>query len=60
MKSKLEEGTEMIKREPPVVEFGGYVTLDQISFGTNVVSYNSEVNDWFQMIISVLYVMFLS
>ena len=27
MKRKLEKGTEKIKREPPVVEFGGKVTL---------------------------------
>ena len=37
MKRKLEKGTEKIRWEPPVVEFGGEVTLVRLSL-TRVIS----------------------
>ena len=31
MKKKLEKGTEKIRREPPIFEFGGEVTLVRLA-----------------------------
>ena len=35
MKRKSEKGTEKIRREPPVVEFGGQVTLVSLALTYN-------------------------